>query len=248
MTKTRRRTPRVYVSNACDGQTIALGDRETHYLVNVLRLRRGHDVIAFDGNGNECLARIDLLTRRAGLLRIIERLEPLPESSIEIVLIQGILKSEAMDLVVQKATELGVTRIWPLASDHSVVHLRAERAIRKLEHWQRVARGACEQSGRHRPPEILAPALLDETLERLRGIDLVLALDPNAGPESPTLPPRTRSVAAIVGPEGGFSARDLALIEQANCLRLRLGQRILRAETAAIAVCAFVQSRWGDLN
>jgi 16S rRNA (uracil1498-N3)-methyltransferase len=141
-----------------------------------------------------------------------------------------------------------VTRIWPVQTQYGIVNLDGERSARKLAHWRGVARSACEQCGRHRLPEIRTPVPLAEQLSELPHNDLVIVLDPHCNGTFDYPHEEPSSVAVLLGPEGGFSAVDLELIDRYDCRRLRLGPRTLRADTAAIAICTFVQNRWGDLN
>ena len=241
-----RRTARLFIELAAQGNRLSLDGSNAHYLADVLRMRVGDGVTAFDGRGQEWRTRIQALNRRHGVLELIEPVPALTESPLELTLVQALVKSEAMDTIVQKATELGVTAIWPAITEWSVVRLDAERLDRKLAHWQRIARSACEQSGRHRPPEIRGAAKLADCLAALATVDTKIVLDPSAPPTR--LPARAEHAAVVVGPEGGFGPSDEALLDAAGCRRLRLGARVLRADTAAITICALAQQRWGDLG
>ena len=244
--KQSRRAARLFTLSPPRDDSLYLDDRDAHYLSSVLRLRVGDHVTAFDGCGHEWHATIRSLTRRGGELALIESTPALPEPTLDLTLVQALVKSDAMDTIIQKATELGVTRIWPAISQFSVVQLDPGRASRRLAHWQRVARSACEQSGRHVPPEIRLPSALDECLDALatEGVKIALAPDAEPGMQWPT---DVASAAVIVGPEGGFGPNDRPLLEAAGCLHLRLGGRVLRADTAAITACALAQQHWGDL-
>jgi 16S rRNA (uracil1498-N3)-methyltransferase len=249
MNRGRRHPPRLLVTSSRSNDLLRLESEEAHYLSRVLRLRQGDEVLAFDGVGNEWRTAVETLSRRGADLRILEPVTPLAESRLLFTLLPAVVKADAMDRIVQKATELGVSRIWPVRTQYGVVNLEGERSARKLAHWRRVARSACEQCGRHRLPEIRAPIPLAAQLREMPQHDLVLVLDPRGdGAIDDPLQQRPRSVAALVGPEGGFSKADFTLIDRLDCLRLRLGPRTLRADTAAIAICTFVQNRWGDLN
>ena len=247
--RSTQRSVRIYLdSTPTDGQ-LALAPEEAHYLATVLRLRAGDSVTAFNGRGMEWSTRVTGLTRRAGLLEVIETLPPLAESALELTLAQAIVKSEAMDTIVQKATELGVTRIVPIVTQYCVVRLDPDRIGKRLAHWQRIARSACEQSGRHLAPEIVAPLGLEEFLGRGERDRLRIVLDPRApGADAAALPPTAAAADVVVGPEGGFGPADEALFATHPIHRLRMGPRVLRADTAAIAICAFAQQRWGDLT
>lgn len=241
-----RRVPRLFLERDLGGAALALDEREGHYLGHVLRLKRGDELVVFNGRGTERHARIGVLQRRGGELELLEEVVPQPESSLEITLLQSLAKADAMDLIVQKATELGVRTLVPVQTEFSVVRLDAERSARRLEHWQRIARSACEQSGRHRPPVIVPPRPLADALVSLPPVELKLALDTTSATRLERDRPPPRNVVFAIGPEGGFGASDLERLTRAGFERIGVGPRILRTETAAIAVCALAQACWGD--
>lgn len=247
MTAHPRRIPRLFVARDLDGPTLELDDREAHYLGNVLRLKPGDTLIAFNGRGTERHGSVAALHRRGARLELAAQLAALAESRLDLTLIQALPKADAMDLIVQKATELGVRTLLPVYSEFSVVTLDEERSARRLEHWQRIAASACEQSGRHRPPTIEAPAPLATRLATLSGTAIRVALDPEARDSLGALPQPTE-LAIAVGPEGGFGANDARRLDSAGFARVSFGPRILRAETAAIAACALAGALWGDLG
>ena len=246
MITTKRRVPRLFLERELGGDTLTLDEREAHYLGHVLRLKRGDELVVFDGRGTERHAAVASLQRRGAELELRATLPPLPASRLELTLVQALAKSDAMDLIVQKATELGVRTIVPVYTEFSVVKLDAERAERRLEHWLKIARSACEQCGRHEPPSIRAADSLAASLEALPAADARIALDLDArerfAGDSPVRPAR---LIAAVGPEGGFGASDWRRLDAAGFRRAGLGPRVLRAETAAIAVCAVAQSLLG---
>ena len=243
-----RRITRLYLDCDLGGDRAVLTERETKYLGSVLRLKRGDHVLAFNGRGQERFATIASLGRGHGELALLNFIEPLPESKLALTLVQALPKTEAMDLVVQKATELGVRALWPVTSDFSVVRLDAERAERRVVHWQRVAQSACEQCGRHRPPEIRAVQPLAASLEQMPPESTRIVLDPRAMLPLASTEPPTGDLFLMIGPEGGFSEADLERIERHGATRVRLGPRTLRAETAAIVAAGLVQALWGDLR
>jgi len=241
------RLPRLFVARDLDGSSLTLDEREAHYLGHVLRLERGDDLIAFNGRGAERHAAVNSLQRRGAVLDLHAEHAPLPESPLDLTLVQALAKSDAMDLIVQKATELGARAIVPVYTEFSVVRLDAERSERRLEHWRRIAASACEQCGRHRPPSIELPAPLAAALEGLNGGGARYALEPSAEQRFDEQAAPAGGLAVAVGPEGGFGATDWLRLDAARFARVVLGRRVLRAETAAVAVCAIAQSRWGDL-
>ncbi len=241
------RTPRLFVDHILDADHVPLDERAAHYLGKVLRLKRGDRVIAFNGRGTERHAGINMLGKRGGLLDLLDARAPMPESALDLVLLQALLKSEPMDIVIQKATELGVHTVIPVQTEHSVTRLEGQRALRRLEHWMLKARGACEQSGRHRPPQILAPRSLSDAVAGIAPSCLKLLLHMEGGDQ--TLPVSVdHGVCLAAGPEGGFSPAELALFAGHGFTAVQLGPRILRAETASVAGCTYAQLRWGDLG
>lgn len=248
MSSHHRRLSRLFLDRDLDSAAVVLSEREAHYLGSVLRLKRGDRVLAFNGRGQERHASIRLLARRRAELDMLEPAAPLPESPLDLTLIQALPKAEAMDLIVQKSTELGVRRIAPVLSDFSVVRLDAERAARRAEHWIRVAQSACEQCGRHRPTEILPVATLEARLGALPAADLRIVLDTAAGGAFPPPAPPPARVCLLVGPEGGFSPDDLGRIDAHGFAVVGLGGRTLRTETAALVACGLLQFLWGDLH
>ena len=242
------REPRLFLAVGLDGTRVTLDSPDAHYLGNVLRLRKGERVTVFNGRGEERLATIERLDRQRAELSLGARRAALPEPTIEVTLVQSLVKNDAMDLIVQKATELGVRRICAVKTDHSVVRLDATRTDRRLAHWRKIAQSACEQSGRHTPPTIDCYAALGECFAGLPDDALKIAFHARATSAAPTLPRSVGKVCLAIGPEGGFSATDLDQIAAAHFIALRLGPRILRAETAAVAACTFAALRWGDLG
>jgi 16S rRNA (uracil1498-N3)-methyltransferase len=247
MTISKNRVPRLYLERDLQGAALTLSEREAHYLGHVLRLRHGDRLVAFNGRGTERQASVLELNRRHAQLELEEHTRALPESLLAITLVQALAKAEPMDLVVQKATELGVRRIVPIYTDFSVVKLDAERSERRLAHWKRVAQSACEQCGRHAPPEIEPPQALAALLATSRHEAMELVLDPSSSARLAHVAPMPTAVTFVVGPEGGFSAAELERIDRAGFRRIGLGPRVLRTETAAIAACAAAQSLWGEL-
>lgn len=241
-----RHLPRIFLDADLGGSSVRLDPDTVHYLRHVLRLRAGSEIVAFDGRGSERVAAIASLSKREPVLTLGESRRPLPESPADITLVQGLIKGDGMDTVVQKATELGVRRIVAARTDFSVVKLDADRAARRLAHWQRVARSACEQSQRHYPPVIDFCDSLREALECLPAATVMIALDNRSDGNIGDIDPDGHPVAMIVGPEGGFSPAETDRLDSQGCHTARLGPRILRAGTAAITACATAQLLWGD--
>jgi 16S rRNA (uracil1498-N3)-methyltransferase len=230
------------------GATVPLPPPAIEHLARVLRLPDGAQLACFNGDGSDYAATLELRGKSAASLRVGAAATAAAESPLAITLVQAVARGERMDLVLQKATELGVARFVPILSERTEVKLDDERAERRVAHWQRIVENACEQSGRARVPRVDAPIPLARYAEAERSTTgTKLALHPDAALTVATLEPTTALTLAI-GPEGGFSDRDLSMLETAGFTRLRLGPRILRTETAGLAALAALQSRFGDLG
>ncbi len=248
MATTMHHSPRLYVERDLDRGTLELDESEAHYLGRVLRLKRGDQLVVFNGRGAERVATVDSLQRRGATLALTDPHAPLPESALDLTLLQALPKSDAMDLIVQKITELGVRTLVPVYTEFSVVKLDTERSQRRVDHWRKIARSACEQCGRHSPPDILPPVKLAEALEALPAAPERLTLDPSAQQNLIDRAPPPAGLVLAIGPEGGFGVSDWRRLDNARFSRVTVGPRILRVETAAVAACAIAQSQWGDLR
>ncbi len=239
------------------GASVALSDEESRHLRDVLRLRAGDEAYVFDGEGREfaCVVAEAGGRRGAALLEVREPVEsPSPESPLELTLAVALLKGEKFDLVVQKATELGVTLIIPVSTKRSDVRLRDERdAMKRVERWRRLALEAAKQSGRARVPRVVEPRAFDTFVsdEEPRADAPRVLFAERGGAGLDTLAAASRrptSVTALVGPEGGWDDEELELARARGWTLVTLGGRTLRAETAALAVCALLQHLLGDLK
>ncbi len=242
------RIPRICVfAQLAPDTEIVLPEQAGEHVARVLRMDRGHPLVLFNGDGREYRAEIAQLAKRAVTARVLDDgIETGRESPLQLTLAQGVARGEKMDLILQKATELGVQRIVPLITGRTEVKLDAERTGRRLAHWQAVVAGACEQSGRTRLPSIEAPVRLATWAASLTDeVGLRLALDPEGSLSVRTLVAPTRAV-LVVGPEGGLSDDDMAILDQVGFEGLRLGPRILRTETAGLAAIAALQAVHGD--
>lgn len=243
------RIPRVFVPHPLRaGHEVELPVQAGEHLVRVLRLERGHPLRLFNGDGEEYSGEIASLAKRGVTAQVLARETVASvESPLRITLAQGIARGEKMDWILQKATELGVARIVPLVTDRTEVKLDAERAPRRMAHWQAVLASACEQCGRNRLPQLDEPLRLADfaATPAVEG-ELRLALDPLGTIGVRSLPQSMR-MTLVVGPEGGLSEHDLDTLAQGGFGGLRLGPRILRTETAGLAALAALQALQGDL-
>ncbi|SRR6266513_56046 len=211
----------------------------------VLRLRSGDPVILFNGEGGEFSAELTRVSREGARARVISRQTPERESPLAIALAQCVSSGDRMDATLQKSTELGVFRIFPIASERAVVKLSTDRADRRLTHWRNVVVAACEQCGRNRVPEVAPITDLTSFLKQAAGDGLRLLLAPDADRDLKQLEPPSR-VTLLVGPEGGLAPDERQRAERSGFVPIRFGPRVLRTETASLAAIAAMQALWGD--
>ena len=218
---------------------------QAHHLVHVLRLAAGDPVIVFDGRGYEYEAVIERVDRSGVTLRVGDPREVSRESPLKVTLAQGISSGERMDYTVQKAVELGVSAIQPLSTERSIVRLDSARATKRVGHWQGVVAAACEQCGRNTVP-IVRPVMALTAWLGSGSDDLRLTLAPGATKMLRELDSPRTGVTLLVGPEGGLSPREQRDAAGAGFIPVRIGPRVLRTETAALAALAAMQMLWGD--
>jgi 16S rRNA (uracil1498-N3)-methyltransferase len=219
-----------------------------HHASRVLRLRVGDAVEIFDGAGNECHGLITCLSGKRVTVSEIAPTVNTRESPLHVLLAQSLTGSEKMDWIIQKSTELGVAEIQPLATERSVAKLTAERAANRLEHWQQVAISSCEQCGRNLLPVIHAPLGIMDWLQQSKSTTdgKYILLPGGAASLHDQAKPQGKAV-LLIGAEGGFSQAESTAALHCGFVPIRLGARVLRTETAAIAGLAVLQALWGDL-
>jgi len=242
------RIPRIYCPGTLQaGRLITLPHSAARHTRKVLRLRAGDRLRVFDGAGHEHEA-VLASDGKDTAARIGAALKPVSESRLSLTLVQGISRGERMDMVVQKATELGVTRIVPVLTARSVVRLSRDRAEQRREHWRAIAASACEQCGRSVLPDVAVPRTLDEALadERCAGLRLM----PSAGADLAlsAIRPDSAEFCLLIGPEGGLDADEENRAASVGFLPVSMGPRVLRTETAALVALAVCQTLWGDFN
>lgn len=232
-------------------QTVRLAADEARHLRDVLRLKTGDEVYVFDGAGREFRCSVGNTTRNSVQLRIDSEVEPAkPESQLQLNLCVALLKGEKFDLVVQKATELGVSKIVPLITRYADIHLRDETdAAKRVARWQRIALESAKQSGRALVPEVTSPVSFDKILAGTKVTEVCLMFSERGGGGLSEIRHSTpEAITALVGSEGGWSDEEIELARAAGFQVVTLGGRILRAETAAITVTALLQHLFGDLK
>ena len=241
--------PRFY----CDlpltvGRLIELPADTARHAIGALRLRDGDEVTLFNGDGAEYTGALQLQGKLAAV-KLRGRAEPARESNLRITLAQGISSGDRMDLTLQKSVELGVSAIQPLMMRRSVVRLSGDKAEKRLRHWRGIVVAACEQCGRNTLPPVAEIADFNTWIRRaLSPAARGYLLDPEAPASLRDLPAPEGPIVLLAGPEGGFDPAERQAALAAGCVPLRLGPRILRTETAALAALAAMQSVWGDFK
>ncbi len=228
-----------------DGAAVTLSAEETRHLRDVLRLKSGDLVQVFDGTGHEFECEVIGIRKKETSLKLIGEVEPAaPESRLGLTLAATIYKSDKLDLVVQKAVELGVSNFIPLVSIRSETKLRD--AVKRLDRWRKIALEATKQCERARIMTVVEPISLEEFLNQPSGDVKFLFSEKGGG----TLPDRSGHdrIIALVGPKGGWEDFEIDLAVDRGFIPVKLGRRIMRAETAAISFAAILQHRFGDLS
>jgi len=244
------RVTRVFVEQKLvSGKGVGLPEQAGLHLTRVLRLGAGARVTLFDGTGGEYEGTLERdgkkLWARVGAHLAIER-----ETPLQVTLVQGVARGERMDLIVQKATELGVTRIVPVFAERSVVKVDASKSARKLEHWRSIAISACEQCGRNRVPEVIEPTALGDAVRALApgSARYLLAADARDSLAAAVLRDAGKPVVLMIGPEGGLADAERDFAGANGFSACAMGPRIMRTETAGLAALAALQTIAGDFS
>jgi 16S rRNA (uracil1498-N3)-methyltransferase len=212
-----------------------------------MRVKVDDFLILFNGDGFEYRGRVSDINKKTINVEILSKEKNNSESPININLFQSISSNEKMDMVIQKATELGVSSIQPIFTSRSTIKLSLDRTKKRVIHWKQVSISACEQSGRSKIPTIKSPIEFDQISEGIKTNSLNLLLHPDNLEESSNLPNEySGDINVFIGPEGGFSQDEVLLLKKQNCINIQLGPRILRTETAPLAIIAILQYKYGD--
>ena len=226
--------------------TIELDEDSAHYLRSVLRIKKEQLITLFNGQGGEYQGRTIEVSRKRVLIEIQSFNDRSVESNLHVVFGLGVSRGDRMDFAVQKSVELGVVQITPLQTERCVVQMKGEKGQNKVRHWQKIAQHATEQSGRTIRPKVHDVENIETWVNQQVGLKVFL--DPFATQTLPQLHPEDNQVTLLTGPEGGFSEQEREVAKQAGFTPVRLGKRILRTETAALAALTAVQILWGDLG
>lgn len=229
---------------------MVLAGEEAHHLLHVLRGKTSEHIVLMDGQGREAHTEIIEASRKEARVRVLQQRTVTPPA-IELTLIQALPREQKMDLIIQKATELGVRRIVPVLSDHSLVRLKSGEDQSKRERWRKIALSAAKQSGALWLPEIEPVQSLLEYIPRMPRYDLWMtcSLEPDALPLRDVMRGaqslRPKSIGFLVGPEGDLTTRELAAARNGGARMVTLGSQVLRSETAALYVMSILQYEFG---
>jgi 16S rRNA (uracil1498-N3)-methyltransferase len=242
------RTPRIFTdSPLATGGQCELDDNAAQHVGRVLRMQAGQALVLFNGDGKDYTATITESGKKRVAVAVEDAEQNLTESNLEIVLGQALSKGDRMDYAVQKAVEMGVTRIVPLSTERCDVKLKGDREDKRLRHWRQIAISAAEQCGRARVPEIHPVMALPDWFSHTGDCDLRLVLHHRTEQSLGSLAQPSR-VALMIGPEGGLSQDEIIAAEASGFMPVALGPRVLRTETAPVAVIALCQWLWGDFG
>lgn len=229
------------------GATVQLPASAAIHAARVLRMAEGDNAILFNGDGFDYICTLTTVKKSAVSAKVTDRVAIDNESQLNITLLQGISSGDRMDYTIQKAVELGVNQIQPIATERSVVKLNPERAAKRLAHWQGVVHAACEQSGRAFVPQVAAPVSLSQWLTKnpQNNASRIL-LNPVGAKRLAALTKPNGEIQLLIGAEGGLSPNEIDIASMNGFQSIILGPRILRTETAALAAMASMHTVWGD--
>lgn len=239
-------TPRIYYPHPlAENNILSLDKATSHYLIHVLRLKDNEEIILFNGQGGEYAAKINIFKKNSEV-HVLSFRDINLRSPLELHLGQSLVRGDRMDIVIQKATELGVNSITPLISANCQVRLDEARSQKRLQHWQNIAISACEQCGRTELPVIQTPILLNDWIRRsFAGISLLL--EPSSQTSIKNLSSQSE-IRLAIGPESGWQAEEVASMVTQGFVACHLGPRILRTETASLVALTLLQGLFGDLS
>ena len=235
------------------GGFLSITGKEARHIVTVLRMKKGETLILMDREGQSFEATIEAVHYKEVKVKITKTVPPLPPSPIEMSLAQAIIKSHPMEYLIKKVTELGIGSIHPFYSERTVIKLKPEQLKNKMDRWMEIMKSACKQCGRVTLPTLNTPLPFEElinTVPNKKTLKVLLWEDEDKVDLKRLLTSMSFEphVFAIVGPEGGFTSNEINLAKDAGFQIISLGNRILRAETAAVSLISIIQYEWGDLN
>ena len=231
-------------------EIIVLDDFATHHALKVLRLKKGDELILFNGDGYDFQGQIFNIAKKRVEVMINSRRIVDNESDLKVTILQTLTSNEKMDLIIQKTTELGISEIQPIVCERGIVKIKNDKIEKRLLHWKQVSIGACEQCGRAQIPVINKPENITKYLEKIIMSDksLKIILSPTAIKSLNEISYNIdQNIKVLIGPEGGFSKKELELATLKNFLPIKIGPRILRTETAPISIMSILQYKYGDI-
>ncbi len=238
------RTHRFYTPiDLAINSSVQLPPEAAHHCAQVLRYKVGDELTVFNGDGFDYRATVEQIEKKSCTIKINQNTNPNNESPLKIHLLQGVARGDKMDLIIQKSVELGVSEITPIFTERCNVKLEGKRLEKKVQHWNNTIISACEQSGRAAIPTLHLPISI---MKVSNNKDVSIYLEPTAEEKINQLS-ITKHVRLFIGPEGGFSDKDLNHLQSINCDGVKLGPRILRTETAGLAAISIIQSSFGDI-
>ena len=237
--------PRFYLPTAlAPHTTLNLPDNIIRH-IHVLRLNAGDSITLFNGTGNDFAATLQTIGKRHAECHIHAQRQPENESPLAITLVQAVSSGERMDFTLQKSVELGVRAIQPIISERCVVRLSGERADKRVQRWQDIVIAACEQSGRSIVPTVLPIVSFSDYLRQMPP-ELHLMMSLRRATTLRDIAPAPQTLRLMIGPEGGWTPAEEQAALEAGVQTITLGKRVLRTETASLAVLAAMQVLWGD--
>lgn len=240
------RIPRIYLNQTLDvGLSIELSIEAHRHVVNVLRLHEADKLILFNGEGTEFLSSIIRIEKKKSIIQLEQERNNITTSPLNIELGLSLIKNDKLDFAIQKSVELGVSSITPLAAERSTIKLDSKRELKRQAHWQGIIQSACEQSGRNHLPTLNPIHSISDWLSTSTTPGIVFEPTATIALSKINI---TDKVRIIIGPEGGFTEKELQSITEVGFNKVKLGPRVLRAETAAITAITSLQLLWGDLN
>lgn len=242
------RLPHIYLDKILRKDAIyELTNDSAHHVITVLRMRKGQQLILFNGQDGQFTVEIVSAEKNHVEVQVGEYSSINQESALNITLVQGISRGQRIDYAIQKSVEIGVACIVPVITEFCTVHLNNERMLKKYHHWEKIIVGACEQSGRNKIPLLEEVQNIEDWVSRDTN-KLKLILHPESGLPLSKLDSPAEQLTLLVGSEGGFSQREYELAQKYGYQGLKLGPRILRTETAALAAISACQTLWGDIG
>jgi len=235
------------------GDFLSITGKEARHIVTVLRMKKGETLILMDREGQSFEATIEAVHYKEVKVRITKTIPPLPPSPLKMSLAQAVIKSRPMEYLIQKVTELGIHSIHPFYSERTIIQLKSEHLKNTINRWMEIMKSACKQCGRVTLPTLNTPLTFEEMINNAPDTETLKILlwededktDLKRLLTSMSLAPH---VFAMVGPEGGFTSNEINLAREAGFHIVSLGNRILRAETAAVSLISIIQYEWGDLR